>query len=81
MCFIHHPFKIYTSNIVNHHYSNMLVNSSSMRNSSLLSSSAKFGIHIENLNIHDWLAGWWYTYLSEKYEFVSRDYHSQYMER
>jgi hypothetical protein len=52
-----------------------------MRNSSLLSSSAKFGIHIENLNIHDWLAGWWYTYLSEKYEFVSRDYHSQYMEK
>jgi len=55
VCFIHHPFKIYTSNIVNHHCSNMLVNSSSMRNSSLLSSSAKFGIHIENLNIHDWL--------------------------
>jgi hypothetical protein len=27
------------------------------------------------------LAGWWYTYPSEKYEFVSWDYHSQHMEK
>ena len=26
------------------------------------------------------LSGWWYTYPSEKYEFVSWDYYSQYME-
>jgi len=26
------------------------------------------------------LTGWWYTYPSEKYEFVSWDYYSQYME-
>jgi len=26
-------------------------------------------------------AGWWYTYPSEKYEFVSWDYHSQHMEK
>ena len=24
------------------------------------------------------LSGWWYTYLSEKYEFVSWDHYSQY---
>jgi hypothetical protein len=23
--------------------------------------------------------GWWYTYPSEKYEFLSRDYYSQYI--
>jgi hypothetical protein len=27
------------------------------------------------------LSGWWLSYPSEKYEFVSRDYHSQYMEK
>ena len=27
------------------------------------------------------LSGWWYTYPSEKYEFVSWDYYSQYMEK
>jgi hypothetical protein len=26
------------------------------------------------------MTGWWYTYPSEKYEFVSWDYYSQYME-
>jgi len=28
---------------------------------------------------NDWgyITGWWYTYPSEKYEFVSWDYHSQ----
>ena len=25
-----------------------------------------------------YLSGWWYTYPSEKYEFVSWDYYSQY---
>ena len=28
---------------------------------------------------HQILSGWWYTYLSEKYEFVSWDYSSQYI--
>ena len=27
------------------------------------------------------LTGWWYTYPSEKYEFVSWDYYSQHMEK
>ena len=27
------------------------------------------------------IAGWWYTYPSEKYEFVSWDNYSQYMEK
>jgi hypothetical protein len=27
------------------------------------------------------LSGWWYTYPSEKYEFVSWGYYSQYMEK
>ena len=26
-----------------------------------------------------WMTGWWYTYPSEKYEFVSWDDYSQYM--
>ena len=26
-------------------------------------------------------SGWWYTYPSEKYEFVSWDYYYQYMEK
>jgi len=29
----------------------------------------------------DIYAGWWLTYPSEKYEFVSWEYYSQYMER
>jgi hypothetical protein len=28
-----------------------------------------------------WQAGWWYTYPSEKYEFVSWDDYSRYMEK
>jgi hypothetical protein len=27
------------------------------------------------------MTGWWYTYPSEKYEFVSWEYYSQYMEK
>ena len=34
--------------------------------------------------VYDWRhvnkSGWWYTYPSEKYDFVSWDYYSQYME-
>ena len=28
-----------------------------------------------------WFTGWWYTYPSQKYEFVSSDDYSQYMEK
>jgi len=31
--------------------------------------------------ISKFLAGWWYTYPSEKYEFVNWDDYSQYMEK
>ena len=42
--------------------------------------------HISNMIIHlmkiiSTLVGWWYTYPSEKYEFVSWDYYSKYMEK
>jgi hypothetical protein len=28
-----------------------------------------------------WLAGWWLSHPSEKYEFISWDYYSQHMEK
>ena len=33
------------------------------------------------LQISNTFSGWWYTYPSEKYEFVSWDHDTQYMEQ
>ena len=33
------------------------------------------------IDTHIHLAGWWYTYPSEKYKFVSWDHYSQYMKK
>ena len=46
--------------------------------------SGKYNMQIQQVNIcvniTFKMTGWWYTYPSEKYEFVSWDQYSQYME-
>ena len=45
-----------------------------------LSSSRTCGVLISMTECSsNYISGWWYTYPSEKYEFVSWDYYSQYI--